>query len=143
MKLEDFIAKVTETEVVWVLEKEEGYATASSLDYEDDEGDPAEVLCFWSDKALASICSKDDWEGYTPVEISLGDFIENWCIGMDHDLIMAGLDFDEELLGDEIDPLELILEIGGALYEQEKKVTLPSSKSLETLVKEVTKILEA
>jgi hypothetical protein len=143
MKQEQFIAKITETEIVWVLEKEEGYATASSLDYEDDEGEAAEVLCFWSDKALALVCSKDDWEGYTPVEIPLGDFIENWCIGMDHDLIMAGIDFDEELTGDEVDPLELILEIGGALYDQGKKITLPSSKSMDTLMNEVTKILEA
>src|SRR6478736_3035784 len=99
MKQEQFTNKIIETGFVWALEKEEGYATASSLDYEDDEGDPAEVLCFWSEKSLALACSKDDWEGYTPIEIPLEDFIENWCIGMDNDLIMAGLDFDEELLG--------------------------------------------
>ncbi len=143
MKLEEFVANVTETELVWVLEKEEGYATASSLEFEDDEGDPVEVLCFWSDKDKAVACAKDDWEGYVPVEIPLGDFMESWCIGMDHDMILAGLDFDEELSGDELDPLELILAIGGSLFEQEKKITLPSTKSLETLVQEVSKILEA
>src|SRR6187402_1652773 len=92
---DEFIKKVCQTELVWALEKEEGYATASSISYEDDEGEPAEVLCFWSDKSLALLCAKDDWEGYVPVEIPLTDFIENWCIGMDNDLIMAGIEFDE------------------------------------------------
>lgn len=142
MILETFIAKISETEVVWALVKEDGYATATSMDFEDDEGEPADVLCFWSDESLALACSKDDWEGYTSVEIPLVDFIENWCVGMDEDLIMAGLDFDKELVGEEIDPLELILEIGAVLFEQEKKLILPSGKSLETLLKEVSKVLE-
>lgn len=143
MNQEQFITKIIETETVWILEKEESYATATSLNYDDDEGEPAEVLCFWSDEKFALACAKDDWEGYTPVDIPLTDFIENWCIGMDNDLIMAGVDFDEELMGDEADPLELIIEIGEALQKQDKKLILPSSRTMEDLVKEVIKILEA
>ncbi len=143
MKLEEFVAKVAETEVVWVLEKEDSYATATSLEFEDDEGEPVEVLCFWSEESMAAVCTKDDWDGYVPVEIPVGDFLENWCIGMDNDMILAGIDFDEELLGDELDPLELILAIGGALFAQEKKIILPSSKTLENLMKEVSNVLEA
>ena len=143
MQHENFISRICQTGIVWALEKEDGYATASSINYEDDEGDPAEVLCFWSDKAMALACSKDDWEGYVPVEIPLSDFIENWCIGMDNDLIMAGVDFDEELTGEEEDPLELILEIGEELNNQGKKVQLQKYKSMADLVAEVNKILEA
>jgi len=143
MKLENFVANVAETEIVWVLEKEEGYATATSLEYDDDDGNPAEVLCFWSEKEMALVCSKDDWEGYIPVQIPLADFIENWCIGMDNDLILAGIDFDRELIGEEIDPLELILEIGAGIYALQKKLILPSGKSLETLMREVSKALDA
>ncbi len=143
MKQEQFIAKIIETELVWALEKEDGFATASSINYEDDEGDPAEVLCFWSDKTFAEACAKDDWEGYTPVQIPLGDFIENWCIGMDNDLIMAGIDFDTELVGDELDPLELIIVIGELLSKQEKKIALEKYRSMDDLVAEVNKILEA
>jgi hypothetical protein len=143
MKQEEFITKISETELVWALEKEDGFATASSINYEDDEGDPAEVLCFWSDKSLAVACAKDDWEGYVPVEIMLADFIENWCIGMDNDLIMAGIDFDTELIGDELDPLELILVIGDALKKQDKKISLEKYRSMDDLVSEVNKILEA
>ncbi len=142
MKHAQFIKEIVETETVWVLEKEDGYATASSINFEDEDGEPAEVLCFWSEKEFAMACSKDDWEGYVPVEIPLSDFIENWCIGMDNDLIMAGIDFDEELTGDEVDPLELILDIGAVLKSQNKKIVLEKFKSMDDLVAEVTENLE-
>ncbi len=139
---EKFLETICQTEVVWVLEKEEGYATASSINFEDEDGEPAEVLCFWSEKDFAQACSKDDWEGYIPIEISLTDFIENWCIGMDNDLIMAGIEFDDELTGNEVDPLELILEINEVLKKINKKLMLQNYKSMNDLADEVTKILE-
>ena len=139
---EKFLETICQTEMVWALEKEDGFATASSINFEDEEGEPAEVLCFWSSKELAQACSKDDWEGYTPIEIPLTDFIENWCIGMDNDLIMAGIEFDDELAGNEEDPLELILEINEVLQKLNKKIQLQNYKSMSDLADEVTKILE-
>ncbi|HSZ24849.1 MAG TPA: DUF2750 domain-containing protein [Cytophagaceae bacterium] len=136
-----FITCICETETVWALEKEEGFATSTSLNYEDDDDEPVEVLCFWSDKDLAASCAKDDWQDYSPVAISLGDFIENWCIGMANDLILAGTNFDQDLIGHEIDSLELIVELDGGLKKIGKEIVLENHKSLNDLVAEVSKIL--
>jgi hypothetical protein len=138
---ENFIKEICESEIIWALEKEEGFATATSLSYEDDEGEPVEVLCFWSSKALAETCAKDDWSGYKPVEIPLSDFIENWCVGMSNDLIMAGTDFDEELTGYEADPLELIVVLAEVLKELKKDIPLQNHNHIDDLVAEVNKIM--
>ena len=50
---ERFIKKVCETGVVWGLENKEGLATSSSDEYEDKDGEPIELICFWSDKAVS------------------------------------------------------------------------------------------
>jgi hypothetical protein len=137
-----FISEVCKTEIVWALEKEDGFATSTSLNYEDDNDEPVEVLCFWSEKELADSCAKDDWNDYKPVEIPLNDFIENWCIGMANDLIMAGTNFDADLFGHEIDPLELIIELSEELKNQKKEIKLQNHKSFDDFVNEVNKILE-
>jgi hypothetical protein len=139
---EKFIREVCKTETVWALEKEDGFATSTSLNYEDDNDEPVEVLCFWSEKALADSCAKDDWNGYKPVEIPLADFIENWCIGMANDLIMAGTNFDADLFGHEVDPLELIIELSEELSKQNKEIKLQNHTSFNDFVNEVNKILE-
>lgn len=138
---EKFIEKVCATEKVWTLEKDNGYATATSIHYEDDNDEPVEVLCFWSEKDLAELCAKEDWEGFKPVEIGLAEFIENWCIGMANDLILAGSDFDQELFGHETDPLELILQLNDALLVQKKELNLQNHKSMNDLINEIKKIL--
>jgi hypothetical protein len=139
---ESFLNQVCKTETVWALEKEDGFATSTSLNYEDDNDEPVEVLCFWSEKAFADSCAKDNWQGYTPVEIPLDDFIENWCIGMANDLIMAGTNFDADLVGHEIDPLELIIELSEELKNQKKEIELQNHKSFVDFIDEVNKILE-
>jgi Protein of unknown function (DUF2750). len=138
---EKFIKKVCESEIVWGLENAEGFATTSSNDFEDENEEPLGLICFWSEKALAKGCAKEEWKGYEPVEIQLSEFIENWCIGMANDNLMVGSNFDLNMFGFEIDPLELIVELGKELKEQEKEIKMQKYKHLDDLVNEVEKII--
>lgn len=138
---EEFVAKIVSTSMVWCLENEEGVATTGSTLFENEDNEPVDVLCFWSDKAKAQACANGDWKDYAPVEIPLGEFIENWCVGMSNDGIMAGTDFDTDLDGFEADTLELILEIAEEVKTQNKSIELTNNKTLDELVNEVNSIL--
>ena len=137
MRHAQFIKEITESELVWVLEKEEGYATASSINFEDEEGEPAEVLCFWSEKALAQACVKNGWEEYQPSEINLAEFIENWCIGIDNDELLVGTNFDQNMFGFEIEGYELILELVDELKKNNKELNFQKFENLEDLEKQI------
>ena len=138
---ERFIKKVCETGVVWGLENKEGLATSSSDEYEDKVGEPIEIICFWSDKAVAKSCIKDDWNDYQPVEITLSNFIENWCIGMSIDGLLIGSNFDQNMFGFEVDPLELIIDLSKELKNQEKEIKLEKYHHISELTDEIEKIL--
>ena len=138
---EKFIKKVCESEMVWGLENEDGFATTSSNEYEDENEEPLELICFWSENALANACAKEEWDGYEPVEIQLSEFIENWCIGMANDNLMIGSNFDQNMFGFEIDPLDLIIELGKELKVQNKEIKLHNYKHLDDLVNAVEKII--
>jgi hypothetical protein len=140
-KHERFIKKVCESEIVWGLKNADGFANTSSNEYEDDNEEPLELMCFWSEKALAKACAKEEWKEYEPVEIQLSDFIENWCIGMANDNLMVGSNFDQNMFGFEIDPLDLIIELGKKLKEQRKEIKLQNYQRLDDLVHAIEKII--
>ena len=139
---ERFIKKVCETGVVWGLENNEGLATSSSDEYEDNDGEPIGLICFWSEKALANSCAKDDWNDYEPVEIMLSDFIENWCIGMSNDGLLIGSNFDQNMFGHEVDPLKLIVDLSKELTNQEKEIKLEKYHHISELTDEIENILD-
>jgi len=141
-KLETFIKKVSETGTVWGLENEDGFAMSSSSEFEDDDGEAIELMCFWSEKQLADACAKDEWKAYKTVQVELGDFLEHWCVGMANDGLIIGVDLDTELTGYEIDPLDLILEISDQLGEKGKALKLKDYKSLDALVEEIESLEE-
>lgn len=137
-----FITEACANGLVWGLEKDEEFATSISDQFEDEDGQPVEMICVWSDKASALACAKDDWAEHIPMEIPLADFIEKWCLGMDDDGLMVGTNFDENLFGTEADPLELIIEIHEELKKIKKPVRLENYDNLGELVKEIKTILE-
>ena len=90
---------------------------------------------------MANACVKEDWETYKPSQITLNIFIENWCLGMSNDGLLAGTDFDNDLFGHEIDPLDLVMELGAELKATGKTVELVHFKSLDELLGEVEKVI--
>jgi hypothetical protein len=101
-----FIEKVSAAKLVWGLKNKQGWANSHSSDDED-----IDVVPFWSDRALAKVSARDDWKGYTPTEILLGDFLENWCVGMAENDTLVGTNWDANMVGAESEALSLALEI--------------------------------
>ncbi len=112
---EKFIKTVCESEVVYGLKNNKGFATSSSVHYEDDNGDPFGMICFWAYEARAKSCAKDGWKTYKATEIPLAEFMENRCVGMANDGLLIGTEFDQNMFGFEAEPLELILELTSEL----------------------------
>lgn len=106
-----FIKTICETQVVYALKNTKGYATSASTQYEDEDGDEIELICFWSQLAYVRACTSKEWKEYTPEEITLASFIENWCIGMYDDGVLAGVEFDQKLFGFEADTIKVALDI--------------------------------
>lgn len=133
LKYEKFIKKTCETGIVYGLESDEGFATSSSNEFEDEEGNAVPLLCFWSEKALAQSCIKEDWEKYRVVEIALPDFFENWCVGMHNDALLAGINFDQNMFGYEAEPIELLLELITESRQNKRHIPLLKYKDLDDL----------
>jgi len=143
LKHEEFVRQVCKTTIVYALESEkEGLATSSSNNFEDENGEPVEIICFWSEKAYANSCKKDGWKEYKLVEISLSEFIENWCIGMDKEGILVGPNFDQNMFGHEIDPLELILELVQVLQNNKSEIEFLKFENLDDLEYQIKEVLE-
>ena len=119
VKYQQFIEQVVATGSVWGLSQGEAWATSSSAEYED-----ADVILFWSDEASAAACATDDWEEYNPEAVSIEEFLENWCVGMYDDHLLAGPNWSEDLLGDEVEPLELALHVVQELKQKNKPIHL-------------------
>ena len=137
----NFIKKICNTNIVYALENDDGFATSWSDEFEDEYGDPAGIICFWAEEARAKSCIADEWNDYHLKEIKLPDFVENWCIGMHNDGMIAGTSFDKNLFGYEMEPLGLILEIANELKKQNLKMSLRKFSSIEDLEEKVKIIL--
>ncbi len=131
-----FVSDVIETEIVWVLEDDDGCANLDSDTYETKTGEPEIVLCYWSDAKSARLCSREHWPNHTVGEIPLSDFMENWCVGMQSDGVIAGTNFDSKLNGTEILPLDLLLDLFEALNRNNKEISFehyPSQDAFKQL----------
>lgn len=137
-----FLKVVCKTGIVYGLECEDGFATSSSVHYEDEDENPIGIICFWAEKALAKSCTKSDWAGYEIVEIPLTEFIENWCIGMDGDRLLVGTEFDQNMFGFEADPLELIVDLLNELEANNKQLKFNKFKNNSDLKAQVQEILD-
>jgi Protein of unknown function (DUF2750) len=133
LKHEKFIKTICETGIVYGLENEEGFATSFSNEYENEAGEPIELICFWGEKDAATACAKNDWSSFNVTEISLVEFVENWCIGMHNDEILAGTAFDDNLFGAEIEPLVIVYQVIEELKHTGKTLALTQYENLEEL----------
>lgn len=97
-----FIDKVIEKESVFYLANEDG--VANSVSNEDEE---TVILMFWSDRAYATRAKQCFDEHFDEVEMDLFDFLYRWLPGMSGDGVLAGPNWNGELVGREIDPFEL------------------------------------
>jgi hypothetical protein len=106
-----FVQRVLASGVVWGLKGADGWVMSCSTD---DDTEDREIIPFWSDRAYASQCAKDDWADYLPTEIPLNEFLDGWLPGMDTDGLLVGTNWTAHLVGHEVEPLELLDEIVAA-----------------------------
>lgn len=121
-----FVERVVELDTVWALQNEEGCAVSNSNEYDD-----VEVIPFWSDKAYAAACAKEDWKEYRAVSMPLAEFLEDWCVGLHNDDLLVGTNWDANMFGEEANPLALALEILEKLKEKNKAITLTKYATMD------------
>ncbi|MFP3831644.1 DUF2750 domain-containing protein [Chryseobacterium sp. SIMBA_028] len=141
-RYKDFIKKINETETVYTLKDEKGYATSYSNEIEDEDGEPVQIVCFWSDAARAKSCVDQEWSHYEISPIPLREFLENWCLGMNNDGLIVGTNFDSHLFGYEAEPLEVIMDSIEELRATGKSLELRKFKNMEDLESQIREILK-
>jgi len=132
-----FVKTVCENGIVYGLKNKNGFATSSSNQLEYDNGFPIGMICFWAEKVRAKSCAKDEWRKYNVTEITLAEFMENWCVGMANDGLLIGTQFDQNLLGHEVEPLDLILELTSELKSNGKNLTFRKFNDVTDLEEQV------
>ncbi len=111
--LDRFIVESIEHGCVWGLKGPDGWALCGSEKYE-----TTDVMPFWSQEEFAKVHCVEDWKDYEPIAVELGEFLEDWLTGMHEDVVLIGVNWDEELEGIEIEPLDLLEEFDNELAEE-------------------------
>ncbi|TCZ64719.1 DUF2750 domain-containing protein [Flaviaesturariibacter aridisoli] len=132
-----FIAQAAESGSVWALRSDEGFAVSPSNEY-----DEAEVIPFWSNPEGARSLATDEWEAYAAVEIPLSEFLETWMLGMQSEELLVGTNWDAELAGTELEPIELAYVLTTRLLEQGKTIELEHFDSLQHFHEQLKAALE-
>ena len=101
-----FIDRIIENGTVYYLANENG--VANSVTNEDEE---TVILMFWSDRAYANRAKQCFEKHFDELEMDLFDFLYRWLPGMSGDGVLAGPNWNGDLVGREIDPFELREEI--------------------------------
>ena len=109
--LDRFIVESLERGCVWGLCDSEGNWAMVPSDEDADVG----VIPFWSDKPLAEQLCVDEWSVYEPVAIAMEEFLDDWLMGMHEDVHRAGVNWNEDLEGQELEPLDLLEEFESEL----------------------------
>ncbi|MEN0053859.1 MAG: DUF2750 domain-containing protein [Mucilaginibacter sp.] len=132
-KYQLFVNKVAATKLVWTLKSKDGWANSHANDSEE-----VIVIPFWSDRALAKVCARDDWRGYSPVEIPLAEFLESWCIEMAENEALAGINWDANMVGKEIDALNVALDILKQLDAIDSAIGFKNYSSINEFITEIS-----
>lgn len=132
-KYNQFVERVAASKLVWGLKSKTGWANAESA--EDEE---VSVVPFWSERAYAKICARDDWKGHAPAEIPLGIFLEDWCMGMAENDTLVGLNWDANMLGKETEALEVVVDILNRLKAINSAIKFNNYSSIDEFLTEIS-----
>jgi hypothetical protein len=103
-RAELFVEQVNaEGELFGLFDENEGWANCHAHD----NNDASAVYLFWSDAKLAEALKTEEWANYKVESIALDVFFESWLDGMQKKQVFAGVNWDEELCGLEIEAMVL------------------------------------
>ncbi len=101
---EKFIERVVEQNKLYGLfNEQQGWANCHAHD----NTDAVAVYLFWSEEKLARQLQNQEWAEFSVQEIELDVFHESWLDGMQKQNVFAGVDWDENLYGLEIEAMVL------------------------------------
>ncbi len=103
--LDRFVVEALDSGCIWGLEGPEGWALCAS-----DKYDTSDVMPLWSDESSARAHCREEWVDYQPVAIELEEFLDDWLPGMHEDVLLVGVNWNDELEGEEMEPLDLLEE---------------------------------
>jgi len=107
-----FIRSIIGSQTLYTLVSDEGdIAECPSTEYEEDDGEPVPVFCVWHDRVQAEACKVEEWADYQLEALPLDFFLHEWLVSMDQDAVLLGVDFDSELYGLEIEPVEVLADL--------------------------------
>lgn len=109
-----FVENIQESGQVWSLQTPEGWVIVDSAEYED-----TEVMPFWSEEAYAKQHCVGEWEDFRPTAISFEEFVEDWLAGMDEDGVLVGPNWNADLDGLEVEPIEILKLLTGGEPDEE------------------------
>lgn len=107
-----FLRDAVEQGEVYVLADEDGFALSESAI---ESG--IMVLPVWSDHDAAQAAATDAWAGYGVSLVTLDALLEHWLPGLHADDARVGVNWDAELEGVEMPPLELQADLEAVILE--------------------------
>ena len=105
-----FIVEGLQQGCVWGLQGSTGWALSPSEKYA-----TTEVMPLWSQKVFAQCHCVDEWSAYEPVAIALAEFLEDWLPGFHEDEVLVGINWNSQMEGEEVEPLDLLCEFESEL----------------------------
>ena len=96
------LTQARETGVLWSLQFGEDWVVCDSNEFAE-----TDVLPLWSSEEAARTHCVEEWADYTPVAIDLETFFEEWVNDLGEDGVLIGTNWNDDLDGLEVDPLEL------------------------------------
>lgn len=132
-KYKFFIERVVASKLVWALKSKAGWANSSSVDNEE-----IDVIPFWSDRAYAKACARDDWKNYSATEIPLAEFLESWCAGMVENETLVGTNWDANMFGKESNALVAALDILNQLKKNNSTITFRDYGSIDEFITDIS-----
>lgn len=100
--LEKFVTTVSKSKKIWGVHGNDGWVVCDAL-LTENKG----VIPFWSTKKAAELHCVEEWGDYSATLISLEEFLDFWLVEVAHDGLLFGLEWNRELRGEEIDPVNL------------------------------------
>ncbi|HIP76792.1 MAG TPA: DUF2750 domain-containing protein [Psychromonas hadalis] len=97
---ETFVTQASETSILYGLfDVNNGWANCHAHDNDDAQA----VYLFWSEEKQAKKLQNEEWADYQVTEIELDVFLDSWLDGMQNQHVFAGVNWDENLFGLEIE----------------------------------------
>ena len=103
-----FIEEIRFNGELWGIESEDGGVAVDSQEFED-----TDVIPFWSDKEDAEAHCVEEWADYQISKVEIEDFVQEWLPELDNDGVLVGANWNAELEGLEIEPLQLAEALAG------------------------------